>query len=84
MHPWMLEQVASEHRRDLLARASRARLTRPSARHWWRSWGRTRSAQPGPGPSPLRPVAAGPSVVATGPVTAVASASPRPRLRLVR
>jgi hypothetical protein len=26
MHPWMLEQVASEHRRDLLARAARPRV----------------------------------------------------------
>jgi hypothetical protein len=25
MQPWMLEQLASEHRRDLLARASRRR-----------------------------------------------------------
>ncbi|HUJ64467.1 MAG TPA: hypothetical protein VLX59_02950 [Acidimicrobiales bacterium] len=26
MHPWMLEQVASEHRRDLLGQASRWRF----------------------------------------------------------
>jgi hypothetical protein len=26
MHPWMIQQLASEHRRDLLARASRRRL----------------------------------------------------------
>jgi hypothetical protein len=26
MHPWMIEQVAREHRRDLLARAARPRV----------------------------------------------------------
>jgi hypothetical protein len=33
MHPWMIEQVAREHRRDLLARADRRR-GRPTPR--WR------------------------------------------------
>jgi hypothetical protein len=34
MHPWMIEQVAREQRRELLARASRPHVRRP----WtWRS-----------------------------------------------
>jgi hypothetical protein len=28
MHPWMVQQLASEHRRDLLAQASRRRLVK--------------------------------------------------------
>ncbi len=81
MHPWMLEQMASEHRRDLLARAATARLIRPAPGHWWRSWTRTRSGPPRPAQSTPGPV--GP-VVSTPPVTGAAPASGRPRLRLVR
>ena len=76
MHPWMLEQMASEHRRDLLARAEKTRLIRPSAPHRWRAWARARARQPEPAPTTAGPIVATPSV----PV----APSGRPHLRLVR
>ena len=57
MHPWMLEQVASEHRRDLLARAQTARTgtggTRTAglttqARWPWRRGDHSPTANPSP------------------------------------
>lgn len=45
MHPWMAQQLASEHRRDLLAQASRRRLVKVTL-------ARRRRAQP----SALAPV----------------------------
>jgi hypothetical protein len=43
MHPWMLEQMASEHRRDLLAQAARPRPVRLSSRWSWNLVGRRQS-----------------------------------------
>jgi len=43
MHPWMLEQVAREHRRDLQALAAPSRRWMPRIR-------RRRAPRPGPAP----------------------------------
>jgi len=74
MHPWMIEQVAREQRRELLARASRPRVRRS----WtWRSLasyiGMTRTdrrparVDPGPSLAPLPGGAAGRHPTAAGP-----------------
>ena len=43
MHPWMSEQLAYEHRRDLLARAARVSTTRQPRRPWFRGATRPQS-----------------------------------------
>jgi hypothetical protein len=56
MHPWMLEQVASEHRRDLLARAARRQTGAVAAvavRKWTLGAGRSaRQVRAGSGVGP--------------------------------
>jgi hypothetical protein len=86
MHPWMLEQVAYEHRRDLLARASRPRV-RPD--RTWRKLAtymamtrfirRTAAAAPAPAaPTPGSPTMLAPlprgNGIETGQSGAVAAA----------
>jgi hypothetical protein len=80
MHPWMLEQVASEHRRDLLARARTAQ-TRTA---------QTRTAQTRTASQPSRPrwpwhrTARGSATDRGAPVPLMAPVRSRPRLRVLR
>jgi hypothetical protein len=71
MHPWMIEQLAREHRRDLLAEAAR-RGTRRSRGRGWRLFSIIRRA-PRP-PSVRRPVA--PATVSPGLATSTAAGHP--------